>query len=728
MPEYTQEHRPIAVFTPLGDDVLLLVGFRGQESISQLFHFQLDLLAKNSTPIPFDKLLGQPVAMRLNLPDGKARAIHGLCMRVSQGEQDFTFTAYRMEIVPQLWLLTRIARSRIFQQMTVPDILKKALQGIDVSFELQGAFHPRDFCVQYRETDFNFVSRLMEEEGIYYFFKHTTDGHHMVVANTPQSHSDLPNGSQILYEELTGGQREEDRIYEWEKTQELRSGKYTLWDHHFELPHRHLEAEKTTLDSVQVGRMSHKLQVGRNDQLEIYDWPGEYAQRFDGINPGGGERPADLQKIFEDNRRTVEIRMQQETLPSVLIRGGSNCRHLVAGHKFTLQRHFNADGQYVLTSVTHSARISGDYRSEQGGEFVYYNTFTAIPAALPFRPQRVTPKPIVQGTQTAVVVGPPGEEIFTDKYGRVKVQFHWDREGKADANSSCWIRVAQVWAGKRWGAMFLPRIGQEVIVAFEEGDPDQPIIIGSVYNAEQMPAYLGQGPDGKHPHDPKLSGVKSNSTKGGQGFNELRFDDTKGKEQIFIHAERNEDIRIKGALFETITGEAPGEESGNAHFIVKKDRLTQIGGDEHYHVKGDLNSQVDGTVSLTAGANVEEKVGMKHAIDAGMEIHLKSGMTLVVEAGLQLTLKVGGNFIDINPGGVFIQGTMVMINSGGAPGSGSGASPQSPKDPQEADDAKGGQKDEPPPPPPPPPPTSLSPAAQAMKQAAQAGSPFCEAG
>ncbi|MGE0822567.1 MAG: type VI secretion system Vgr family protein [Candidatus Binatia bacterium] len=713
MAEYTQETRPIAVFTPLGEDVLLLVGFRGQEGISQLFHFQLDLLAENTSDIAFDKLLGQPIGIRMTLPDGKERFFSGLCNRVSQGEQDFTFTAYHMEIVPQFWLLTRVAQSRIFQQMNVPDILKKVLQGLNVSFELQGTFHPRDYCVQYRETDFNFASRVMEEEGIYYFFKHTADGHQMVVANTPQSHSDLPNGSQIVFEELEGGVRDDDRIYAWEKSQELRSGKYTLWDHSFELPHKHLEAERTIMDSVEVGKVTHKLQVGGNNQFEIFDWPGEYAQRFDGINPGGGERPADLQKIFEDNARTVNLRMQEEALPSLLIRGASNCRQLVSGHKFTLQRHFNADGQYVLTSVTHSASISGDYRSNQGGEFVYYNNFTAIPVTLPFRPQRVTPKPVVQGTQSAVVVGPAGEEIFTDKYGRVKVQFHWDREGKADANSSCWIRVGSIWAGKNWGAIHIPRIGQEVIVAFEEGDPDQPIIIGSVYNASEMPPYT-------LPENKTRSGIKSRSSKteGVGGFNEIRFEDKKGEEQLFIHAERNEDIRVKSDLFETVGNEA--------HFTVKKDRFEKIDGDSHLKVQKDQNSQVDGSLSLKVGMNADQKIGMKYAVDSGMEMHLKSGLNLVIESGVTLTLKVGGNFININPAGVFIQGTLVMINSGGAAGSGSGASPQPPKPAKEADQAEGGKKDEPLPPPPPRKPTVFSPGALAMKSAAQSGAPFCD--
>src|SRR5262249_13014228 len=264
----------------------------------------------------------------------------------------------------------------------------------------------------------------------------------------------------------------------------------------------------------------------------------EYAQRFDGVDPGGGDRPADIQQIFEDNDRTVGLRMQEGALPSLVIHGASNCRQFVTGHKFTLERHFNADGEYVLTRLQHTARLGGDYRSD-GRDFHYANSFTCIPFALPFRPARVTSKPFVQGTQTAVVVGPSGEEIFTDKYGRVKVQFHWDRQGKYDANSSCWIRVAQAWAGRRWGTSFWPRIGQEVIVDFLEGDPDQPIIVGSVYNADQMPPYLGKGPDPKHPNDNKLTGVKSNTTLGGVGFNEFRFDDTKDKQQVFIHAERN---------------------------------------------------------------------------------------------------------------------------------------------------------------------------------------------
>lgn len=535
MSSETQKNRPLSIKTPLGTDKLLLIGLSGTEGLSELFGFHMDVLAANDVDVAFDKLLGQKVTATLLLPKGGKRYFSGICSRVAQGHREADFTSYQLEIVPQLWLHTRRAQSRIFQHKSVPDILKKVLEGLDVTYELQGSFKPRDFCVQYRETDFNFANRLMEEEGIYYFFKHTADAHKMVVANTPQSHSEIPEGSKITFETLDAEHlREEDRIYSWEKTQELRSGKYVLWDHSFELPHKHLEAEKPILDSVSVGKVNHKLKLNMSEKLEIYDYPGEYAQRFDGIDSGGGDRAADLQNIFQDNARTAEIRMQEEAWPSLVIHGSSGCRNFTSGHKFTLEKHFNADGAYVLSTVQHTARMDGNYRTGEDTAFSYANSFTCFPQALPYRPPRHTPKPIVYGTQTAVVVGQPGDEIFTDKYGRIKVQFHWDREGKNDANSSCWVRVGTSWAGKQWGFISIPRVGQEVMIAFEEGDPDQPIVIGSVYNAEQMPPY-------ELPKRKTESGMKSRSTLKGDSnnFNELRFEDKKGSELIYVHAEKD---------------------------------------------------------------------------------------------------------------------------------------------------------------------------------------------
>lgn len=672
--------------TPLGADALLLTGLSIREGVSQLFLMQLDAIAENGQDVAFDKLLGQNVAIEMTLPGNKSRFFNGTVVRVGQGGRDQIFTTYRLELAPQVWLLSRRWQSRIFQQLSVPDILKKVLTGIDTSFEVQGKFEPRDYCVQYRESDFNFACRLMEEEGIYYFFKHTAGGHKMVLANTSQSHPDMPEQSKVVFEDVLGGVRDDMRIHLWGKVQELRSGKYTLWDHTFELPHKHLEADKPIADSVQVGAVTHKLKVANNDKLEIYDFPGEYAQRFDGVAPGGGDRAADLQKIFDDNKRTVAIRMEQETVPGVIIQGSGNCRNFVSGYKFTLDRHFNANGPYVVTGVTHVAR-QGNFGSNTGGPFEYSNAFSCIPFAQPFRPQRTALKPVVQGTQTAVVVGPKGEEIFTDRHGRVKVQFHWDREGKSDANSSCWVRVTQPWAGKRWGAFFIPRIGQEIIVDFLEGDPDQPIGVGCVYNPDQPHPYLGDGPDtahmNNHKQNPRVMGVKSNSTPGGAGFNEWRFDDTKGKEQVFIHAQKDHDLRINndrrevigndthlivggidkngnknGDQTETIwqdrhqtvhcdhseqvmgnvqymVGHGDAASGGNVDIVIEKNKQELIEQNSHQHVMSDKLVLVD--------KNYHFVVGSAAASDIGADWDLTVGSNLRATIGANQSLVVGGN-------------------------------------------------------------------------------------
>jgi type VI secretion system secreted protein VgrG len=533
MPRYTQAKRPLAIKTPLGEDVLLLTGFLGHEAISQLFSFELDLLAEVESEIRFDAIVGQNVTLELRLAGEEKRYLNGIVKRFSEGARGKVFTRFRAELVPKLWLLTKKVRSRIFQHLSVPDILREVLSGLDVAYEISGSYYERDYCVQYRESDFDFASRLMEEEGIYYFFKHADATHQMVVSDVPDKHPALPGQSNIIYEQVSGGVQEM-RVTTWEKTQELRSGEYTLWDHCFELPGKHLEAKEKSVASVTVGKVTHQLTVGGNDQLEIYEYPGGYAQRFDGIDRHGVPRPQDLQDILEDRERTVKVRMEQEEAASLEINGTSDCGHFIAGHEFTLERHFDADGSYLLTRVEHDAHLEGSYGSGQQQPFSYSNRFTCIPVALPYRPQRVTRKPVLAGIQTATVVGPPGEEIFCDKYGRVKVQFHWDREGKNDGGSSCWLRVAQVWAGNGWGAFFWPRVGHEVVVTFEEGDPDQPMIVGSLYNAENMPWF-------RLPANKELGGFKSASVRGRahKNFNGLVFNDEKGHEHLSLHSERN---------------------------------------------------------------------------------------------------------------------------------------------------------------------------------------------
>ena len=414
------------------------------------------------------------------------------------------------------------------------------------------------------------------------------------------------------------------------------------------------------------------------------------------------------------------LRMAQEESRITSLSGTSDCRAFVSGHRFKLEKSYREDWndkEYLLTRIKHKADQADSYfsgSSPKKEKKIYKNHFDCIPHEVPFRPRRRTPVPVVEGVQTAVVVGPSGEEIYTDDYGRIKVQFHWDREGQFDENTSCWLRVAQAMAGNGWGTVFLPRIGHEVIVDFIEGNPDRPIVTGQVYHGINRPPYT-------LPNEKTKTTFKSNSSPDDDGFNEIRFEDKTGEEQIFIHAQYDQDIRIENDLCEWV-----GNES---HRIVEKDQIDTIYENKHLTILGDRNEVVDGTVSLEAGGDMQEKTGGKHALDAGDEIHLKAGMKVIVEADTQISLKVGSNFVDIGPSGVTIKGTAVMINSGGSAGSGSGSSPEPPKDPREADTAAPGKASKlktPSPPSPalkPPPPT---PQAEAFKNAAKSGKPLCD--
>jgi type VI secretion system secreted protein VgrG len=701
--EYKQGTRPMAVSTPLGPDKLLLVGFEGTEQISGLFSFRLDLLAANSNSkdIKFDALLGQELVVEMRIQnedpqssEPKCRYFRGICRRFEQGNRDDDFTSYRAEIVPPFWLTTRIARSRIFQQMSVPDIIKKVLTGLEVDYQLQGTFEKREYCVQYRETDFNFACRLMEEEGIFFFFKHTKDAHKMVVANSAAVHPDVPGIAKVQWDVDEGKNRELHHIHEWVKRQEVRSGKFSLWDHSFQRPDDNFESKKNTLGSVAVGTVTHKLQVGGNDKFEIYDYPGEFAQRFDGIDHGGGVQAAELGKISPDGTRTVELRMQAETVAGLVIEGSSNCNQFTSGHKFTLEKHFDAEGRYILTSVHHIAHGGNAYRTGGDDEFVYSNSFTCIPDALPFRPQRMTPKPCVMGAQTAVVVGPSGEEIFTDKYGRIKVQFPWDREGKHDANSSCWLRVGTPWAGKGWGAISIPRIGQEVIVQFMEGDPDAPIVIGSVYNADVMPAF--PLPDKK-----VISGLKSNTYKG-SGYNEMTMDDTAGKEKIVIHGQYDMNTTVEHDQTDivhnnrTTTVDVNDTESigsnqtvkvgANQSITVGSNQSTTVGSNQTNKIGANQTSEVASNHKLTVGANSEVSVGAadKLTVAATQTISVGASRTVSVSATDSLsaaTIKIsasgtleivaasikisaGAGVIEIGPSGISMSGPVVDVKGG----------------------------------------------------------------
>jgi type VI secretion system secreted protein VgrG len=667
----TQLNRRLKLTTNLGPDVLLIKNCSGYEALSELFHFQVEAFAANASVVDFAKVLGQPASVSVALDSGGHRFFHGIVNRITRGNRGFDYTSYRLEIVPKIWMLTRIHRSRIFQHITVPDILKAVFSGFEVSFQLSAHWELRDYCVQYRESDFEFASRLMEEEGIFYFFKVTADRHELIVADAPAAHPDLPRSPTLYYDEISGGRRGAETIHYWEKSQEIRTGTFTLWDHCFELPHKHLEAAETIQDEAIIGRTTHQLNVAA-EQLEHYDHPGAYAQRFDGVSPSGGEQPAEIEKIHDESSRTVSLRAEEEAAQALRIRAQTMFPGIHAGFKFTLARHFQDDGTYVVTHADFAFTQAGSYQSgDEEDDGTIDIQFTALPASIPFRPLRKTPKPNLFGSQTAVVVGPPGEEIYTDKYGRIRVQFHWDRAGQMDADSSCWVRVATAWAGKNWGFFSLPRIGHEVVISFEEGDPDRPLVTGSVYNADMMPPY-------KLPESKTVSTWKSRSSVGGGGFNELRYEDKKGEEQIFLHAERNLDERIKANRLTSV---------GNDHHTqIARDNLTQTGRDQQNEVGQDLlesikrdhaafvfgkqSTHVYGAASRNYGSSLTEVVENDSTVNCYGNIYFKSAKTIILEAASQISLKVGDNFIDIGPSGITIKGTTVLINSGGAAGSG----------------------------------------------------------
>jgi type VI secretion system secreted protein VgrG len=592
MATFTQDKRPLRVNSPeLGKDALLLERFNAEEHVSAPYRFLLEMLSENGAIDPAT-VLRKPLSVTVVIPGGKERHFHGIVNRFSSGGRRGGLTSYRAEVVPQLWWTSLWSDCRIFQNLSVPDILDKVLKGINFKLKLMGTYQKRVYCVQYRETTLAFVSRLMEEEGMFYFHEHTDSEHTLIITDHPSQVPACPAVSEVRMTLTQSYQMaEEPLVLAVEMEHRSVTEKITLMDHDFEKP-------------------SANLRVNANGKQkdEIYDYPGNY------IVKGEGDRYA-------------RVRLEQQEAERELLHGESNCPSFVCGHKFDLTDHPNEslNASYHLLRVVHAASIS-NYASG-AGEYDYTNRFDAIPAAVPYRPPMMTPRALVQGSQTAVVVGPGGEEIYVDKYGRVKVQFFWDREGKKDEHSSCWVRVSAAWAGSNWGFIQIPRIGQEVIVDFLEGNPDQPIITGRVYNAEQMPPYT-------LPANMTQSGALTRSTKGGSPAtaNQIRFEDKKGSEQLLVHAEKNQDIEV---------------ENDETHW-VGHDQTVTIDHDRTEHVKHDETITVDNnrteTVhkneSITVDVNRSRSVGGSETVSVGsnQSISVSGDQTVAVNGGQSVTV------------------------------------------------------------------------------------------
>jgi len=659
----TQIDRPFRVKTPLGDDALLLDSFVGVERVSEPFRFVLRLLAADPN-IDIQSLLTKPAVLTLTIDDSTERHIHGNICRMKLLEVGSDgMAAYEAEVVPWFWFLTLFHDCRIFQNMSVPDIVEKVFKDrgfSDFQASLQGTYNPREYCVQYRETDFNFVSRLLEEEGIFYFFQHTEDKHTMVLADDLSAFAQCPGDSPVRFMPSEGANLAEGTVISLEAEYRVLSGTASLTDYDFTKPNTSLFS---TLAGTQPG--------------ETFDYPGKYTTKDDGDHYS-------------------RIRLEELEAGIATVRGESNIMAFESGFKFTLSDHYrdSANMDYTLLMVDHRGRNTS-YRAGEVDPFDYRNRFEAIPNTVQFRPPRRARKPVVEGTQTAVVVGKSGEEIWTDQYGRVVVQFFWDREGASDEKSSCWIRVAQGWAGKQWGFICIPRIGQEVLVTFLEGDPDRPLITGSVYNGDQMPPYT-------LPDNQTQSTWKSMSSKGGGGFNELRFEDNKGSEQIFIHGEKDMDMRIKNDRREwigedrhlVITRDKLEKTGRDSHLDLTRDHIEKIGRDHHLTISGKEAISITGSHSFAVTGDVIEQFSGNHSSQVTQNLYLKA-MQVVIEAMTGMTLKVGANFITLDPSGIAISGTpMVQINSAGSALSGSPGSlvsPLSPTDATDAADAQAGQ-------------------------------------
>jgi type VI secretion system secreted protein VgrG len=601
----SQQERSLSVSTPLGPDVLLLRSMTASEQLGGLFDYRLELLSEDVN-IKHEDLLGKPVTIKLNLLDGGARYFNGIVSRFSQIGFDGAFALYDATLVPWAWFLTRTADCRIFQEKTVPNIIKEIFreQGFtDFEERLSGSYRQWVYCVQYRETDFSFISRLMEQEGIYYYFTHEEGKHTLIMADSYSAHSTVSGFDEVpYYPPDETSLRERDHINDWSVVQAVQPGAFAHNDFDFVAPKKNLHTKRSDPKPHEAA------------DLEVYDYPGEYTESSDGEG-------------------YARIRLEEMHASYETVQAEGSARGLASGALFNLVNYPRDDQnrEYLIVSANYT--LQSDLFASAGvaaGGRVFQCSLTAMDAQTPFRPLRTTPKPVVQGPQTAIVVGKAGEEIWTDQYGRVKVQFHWDRYGKSDENSSCWVRVSHPWAGKNWGAIAIPRIGQEVIIEFLEGDPDQPIITGRVYNGDQMPPW-------GLPANMTQSGILSRSTKAGSeaNANAIRMEDKKGSEQLWIHAEKNQDIEV---------------ENDETHW-VGNDRRKTIDHDETSHIKHDRTETVDNNETITVHGNRKETVDKNETItihqnrtetvDKEETITVHGGRTETVDKNERITISGG---------------------------------------------------------------------------------------
>jgi len=596
MAQYTQDERLISIETPLAKDELLLTSFQGSEHISKIFEFQLDVISYNLQLVP-EKLIGEKVT--ITIQNDQERTFNGYVSHFYFGEiKSNNLREYRLTIVPWLWFLSKTQNQRIFQNKNTKDIVSQVFDDLgfkDYEFKTSTGTL-REYCVQYGESDLNFVSRLLEEDGFAYFFKQEEQNHKLIIVDKKNAYENCVE-AEVTYSK---GNQPQTQINSWEHKYEFRKGKWTLNDYNFKEP------AKLLLEEIKS-----QSKFSNVSKFEHYEYPAMY-------DTAAGK---DL----------VRVRMEAEESPLDTIKGASDCSTFYAGGKFKLTKHEtkNENGEYIITAIHHSA-YDTSYYSGNDGQSQYRNNFVCIPAEVHYRPLQTHIKPVMKGPQTAVVTGPKGEEIYIDEHGRIKVQFMWDREGKKDENTTCFLRVVQSWAGNGWGSSFIPRIGHEVIVNFLDGDPDRPLVTGSVYNGANKPVYPSK----------TQSGIKTRSTKDGStaNFNELRFEDKKGSEQIYVHAEKDMDTMIENNETLTIDNDRTK--------VIKHDENSTIENDRNKTVNNNQTESIKKDKTITVGGIHTESIAKNKNLDVG-ENHSESiAKNMTITIGKDLKESVDGQYAE----------------------------------------------------------------------------------
>lgn len=612
----------VLVSCALGNDTFLLGRMSGQDELGRLSIYQLELLSERAD-VQAEQLLGTELSIGVPLVTGAFRYFHGYVTRFAHTGFQGRMACYQLTLRPWLWFLTRAQQNRIFQQLNVTDVIRKVLQAYDVAaFRLlsEAALPVMDYCVQYRETDFDFVSRLMEENGFYYFFEHSETAHTLVITDSPSEFHSLDGYESVPFVPQGGLARDREGMQVWEASAEIQTGSWAATDFNYETPSAGL-----------LSRSKIEADLDSHAGYEFFDYPGRHATEQEG-------------------RDRVRVRMESLYAQYARVQAQSNARGLGSGTLFALEQHpFSTYNVSYLVVSARYAITAGGYQTGDGGGMHYACELACVPASVTWRSACLTPRPIVYGPQTAIVVHGQSSSAsdVMDAHGRIKVRFHWDQAGGNNEYKSCWIRVAQATAGNGWGHFFIPRPDQEVVVEFLDGNPDRPIVTGVVHNFEMNPPYA---PNGVYTR----STIKS-QTLSGNAWSEVRFDDAGGQEQLFIRAGRNRDS------------------------YVVQDDMQFVGGDRHMTVTGKQALKVGGRMSIDAAQDAQWQAGTAAALSAGTTLDIKAGTNVVIEAGATLTLVAGGSSIVLGASGITIDGARVAINGGGGGGAAKQASPDAPK-------------------------------------------------